>query len=203
MMVTLEDHIQEVVVLDVLDPVRVTWYTLMSVEIKTWKIDFEATHDVETAKSVKHPNRHPYFPVTRETPESSSLRYHEMVVSHNSVFRSLYYIPIFHSFHVPSLRLSVCLCSLLHLCRFLVCLYPTIPPDIPRYLRCRYPTRYRCNMTWFTMTLVWWCITSVCDYESNTDVGTVKSVIHKRMSEPFCLVQINLVYCLCILCLQI
>ena len=39
MMVTLDDHIQEVVVLDVLDHVRV--YTLISVEIKTWRIDFE------------------------------------------------------------------------------------------------------------------------------------------------------------------
>jgi hypothetical protein len=39
LMVAPEDHIQVVVVLDVLDPVCV--YTLISVEIKTRTIDFE------------------------------------------------------------------------------------------------------------------------------------------------------------------
>ena len=39
LMVALRDHIQEVVVLDVLDPVCV--YALISVDIKTWTIDFE------------------------------------------------------------------------------------------------------------------------------------------------------------------
>ena len=39
LVVVREDHIQEVVVLDVLDPVCV--YTFISVEIKTWTIDFE------------------------------------------------------------------------------------------------------------------------------------------------------------------
>ncbi len=52
-MVALEDRIQEMVVLDVLDPVCV--HTLISVEIKTWTIDLEesqyccgyvSTHDV-------------------------------------------------------------------------------------------------------------------------------------------------------------
>ena len=38
-MVALEDHIQEVVFLDVLDPVCV--YPFISVERKTWTIDFE------------------------------------------------------------------------------------------------------------------------------------------------------------------
>ena len=39
LMVVREDHIQEVVFLGVLDPVCV--YTFISVEIKTWTIDFE------------------------------------------------------------------------------------------------------------------------------------------------------------------
>ena len=39
LMVTLEDHIEEEVVLDVLDPVCL--YIFIYVEIKTWTIDFE------------------------------------------------------------------------------------------------------------------------------------------------------------------
>ena len=57
LMVTLEDHIQEVVVLDVLDPVCV--HKLISDEIKRWTIDFEesqyccgqvSSHDGATVK---------------------------------------------------------------------------------------------------------------------------------------------------------
>jgi hypothetical protein len=65
-MVALEDHIQEVVVLDVLDPVCV--HKLISDEIKTWTIDFEesqyccgqvSSNDGATVKwlPVKRPNR--------------------------------------------------------------------------------------------------------------------------------------------------
>jgi len=66
LMVALEDHIQEVVVLDVLDPVCV--HKLISDEIKTWTIDFEesqyccgqvSSNDGATVKwlPVKRPNR--------------------------------------------------------------------------------------------------------------------------------------------------
>jgi len=46
-MVALGDHIQEVVVLDVLDPVCV--HTLISDEIKTWTIDFEESQYLWTS----------------------------------------------------------------------------------------------------------------------------------------------------------
>ena len=41
--VTLKDHIQDEVVLDVRDPVCL--YTFIYVEIKTWTIDFEESQD--------------------------------------------------------------------------------------------------------------------------------------------------------------
>jgi hypothetical protein len=41
LMVTPEDHIQVVVVLDILDPVQRCVFTLISVETKAWTIDSE------------------------------------------------------------------------------------------------------------------------------------------------------------------
>jgi hypothetical protein len=54
LMVALEDHIQVVVVLDVLDPVCV--YTLISVKIKTWTIDLEESHAL--AQTLMQKNTH-------------------------------------------------------------------------------------------------------------------------------------------------
>ena len=77
----------------------------------------------------------------------------------NGVFLSFYFLTMF-LFLVPflpfrSLRLyTVCLfiSSLCSVSSLSISGSLGISPDIPRYPRYRYPTRYQCNMSWFTMT---------------------------------------------------
>ena len=100
-MVALKDHIQVVVVLDVLDPVCVC--TLSAVKIKTWTIDLEESYAL--AHTHMHKNTHTLHTYARIHTHSCTHRYiyyhmHSFYVDKTFMYKTLVYKCV-HRMHVP------------------------------------------------------------------------------------------------------